>query len=195
MDTAHIGRRTVSGFVDCDDAHIIGDTRRQPPDPPTQHFLSRRRYVKMLRNGRRIPHAGGCLPLDLVADAQRGAVVPHLGSDPTHARTPAVDAPCLQIERRTQHLRRPVCPRILHNPQLVLFARCPGDVQFVEVQAVPSPLVATAEFGFVERQLRLQRGAALVGADVQRPIEIVLVGHLPIAHRVSRAQVAQPKER
>ena len=133
--------------------------------------------------------------MDFVFDTRRGAVVPHLGADPTQEHTPAVDSQCLQIERRTQHLRRTVCPRILHNPQLVLFAHCPGLVQFVEVEAVPSPLVATAEFGFVERQLRLQRGAVLVGADVQRPIEIVLVGHLPMAHRVGRAQVAQPNER
>ena len=55
IDTEHIGRRTVSGCVDRDDAHIVGATRCQLPDPPTHHFLSGKRYVNMLRNGRRIP--------------------------------------------------------------------------------------------------------------------------------------------
>ena len=150
----------------------------------------------MLRNvGRRVPLARGPLPLEPVFDPRRGAVVPHLRAHPTHDRSTLVDAGHLEVERRPRHLRHPVCSRVLHDPERVQFARFPGGVQFVEVEPVPYPRGATADLGCVEGQLRLDFDTVVVSADVQRPVEIVLVGHRPTVPTVGRAEVDQRQPR
>ena len=112
--------------------------------------------------------------------------MPGLGCEPSQPRLGHVDlALDTQVQGRIQRLRRPPRPWVLHQPELVELVRLPSATEFVDVPTRPPPPGSGQFPGLAEAKRRGQRFAVADGADVQRPVQPVIVRR--IEHLVARA--------